>query len=325
MAKITLIGGAGFVGRNIAAYLGLSGHTVVVIDSLGSYHEGRIPDGFTCDELIVKRCSEITPKDVEGSDVVVHLASKIDYWPQYSEYIENNAVELAKFFEMDCSGFGRLVLFSSQTVYGVNDLPYRTDMQPNPVDQYGLSKYMQERICKLFYKGPLYIIRPTIIVGAGQNGRNLYAGIIKNTVARLHAGMPPMVYSDGEQKRNYVSVCDLAKYVDEIACGKPMPDVVNGASSEGALTVNQVVSIISDIMDVHIPPIVNKYERIADLIQKDCISDCDMPSYFGKAATGVPMSLYVASLLHSELPTKEEIEAIDAHNLEMGVIRKVSA
>lgn len=321
MSTFTLIGGAGFVGRNIAKHLTDQGHRVVVIDSLKSYHNGRIPTDLRHSQLIVKSCSEITPKDVEGSDVVVHLASKIDYWPQYSEYLHNNCEELAKFFEMDCSCFGSFVLFSSQTVYGLNEVPYTTSTRLNPTEQYGLSKYFQERISTLFYKGDLHIIRPTIIVGPGQNGKNLYAGIIKNTVARLNAGIPPMVYSDGEQKRNYVSVFDLARYVENVPYGS-MPRLANGASNEGPLTVNRVVSIIQNIMETSIQPIVGEYVRVADLHQRDCVSTCEEPDLFGVAATGEPMRMYVESLLDTDLPTREEIESIDAHNLAMGVIRK---
>lgn len=319
--KFTLIGGAGFIGRNTAGYLMDHGHEVVVIDSLQDYHEGRRPVDLECDDLIVRRCGDIRAADVDGSDVVVHLASKTDYWPRYGEYIRNNCSELARFFEHRFEA-GCFVLVSSQTVYGNAETPYRVEeCNLQPVEHYGLSKLLQERICELLCPIPLFVIRPVIVLGPGQNGRNLYAGVVKNTVARLARGMRPMIYCTGEQRRSFVSVYDVAKYVELVGTE---PDrctrCTNGVSSEGPLTINDLVARIQQIMETDIEPVRNEFVRKNDL--PDCTSVCERPDLFGPAATGPALVEYVESLLASELPTAEEIEGMDRLNERLGVIKR---
>lgn len=319
--KAALIGGAGFVGRNIYKLLKSARVDVLVIDSLRGMHNGRLPADIDPADVLAKSCEDVMPDDLRGVDTVVHLASKQDYRPDHAEYVRNNVGELATLFTRGLGDAERFILFSSQTVYGTSPLPYEVGTHLlQPTEQYGLSKLMQERWAQVFCPVPCYVLRPTIIVGPGQNGKNLYAGLIKNTVARIAAGMHPMIYGDGEQQRCYVSVHDIGRYVLGIALSSQKPSVINATSREGALTVNEVVGRIIGIMGASVEPIRNEYLRVADQRQLHCISQCDMPDLFGPAATGKPLEEYVESLLQTGLPVAEEIRAVDAQNLRDGVI-----
>lgn len=324
--RYTLIGGAGFVGRNVSRALREHGHRVCIIDNLGTYHNGRIPVDLAGHDIIIRSCGDITLEDLAGSDVVVHLASKQDYWPTYADYIANNCTQLAHLFELDLAGrIGAFVLISSQTVYGQAELPYLVQRrQCEPTEQYGLSKLCQEIICQTLCPAPLYVIRPTIILGPGQNGRSIYAGIIKNTVARLHAGLPPMIYSDGEQLRCFVSVHDIARLIERIGTeGNAVPRLVNATSCEGPRSVNWVVDEVQRLMGTSIEPVRHQYVRSADAKQRDCISHCECPELWGPAVTGPALREHVESLLSGDLPSADEIAAVDAQNLEMGVVRPI--
>jgi UDP-glucose 4-epimerase len=260
---------------------------------------------------------------VAGCDVLVHLASITDYHPTYGEYVRNNVAELASLFEHTLD-VGAFVLISSQTVYGTAPLPYDpSDGITRPTEHYGLSKLMQEQVSSLLCRVSLYILRPSIILGPGQNPRSLYAGLIKNTVARLNAGMSPMIYGDGTQLRSYVDVRDVARYVELVAESRT-PRISNATSNEGPLSVNYIVGKIGGLMGVDIEPCVGEWERVVDLQQKDQVSACAWPEFWGPAATGKALKEYVESLLVSgNLPSREYIEQTDRENVEWGVVRKV--
>jgi UDP-glucose 4-epimerase len=327
--KYTLIGGAGFIGQNVAKHLKESGHEVTVIDDLSSFggkdFKRQRRESLVCDRFIEKSCGEVEHDDFAYTDVLVHLASKTDYHPYYGEYIRNNCAELASLMEQPMNDVGRFILISSQTVYGKAPLPYSvTETHLQPTEHYGLSKLVQEQIVRVLSREvPYAIIRPVIVLGPGQNGQSLYAGLIKNTVARLKAGMRPMIYGDGEQLRCFVSVHDIARL---LARAEEIPGLVNATSREGAKSVNWVVARIQEIMGTHEEPLVNEYVRKVDLMQKDCVSAYNFPDdapIFGAAAAGEVLEEHVKDLLKHELPYRGQIEALDRHNEEEGVIVKV--
>jgi dTDP-L-rhamnose 4-epimerase len=93
--------------------------------------------------------------------------------------------------------------------------PVRTD-EEKPVDLssiYALTKYMQERAVVLFgeaYKRRTVALRLFNVFGPGQALSNPYTGVLANFGSRLANGEKPIVFEDGEQRRDFVHVRDVA-------------------------------------------------------------------------------------------------------------------
>ena len=91
-------------------------------------------------------------------------------------------------------------------------LPNTEDHQ-NPPNQYAISKYVQEmmalRLGKL-YGIPSIALRYSIAHGARQTLRNVYSGALRIFVLQLMSGQKLTIFEDGGQKRDYVSVKDVA-------------------------------------------------------------------------------------------------------------------
>ncbi|MCA1689496.1 MAG: NAD-dependent epimerase/dehydratase family protein, partial [Actinobacteria bacterium] len=79
---------------------------------------------------------------------------------------------------------------------------------------YALGKFDQERMCLLFgsaYKVPTTALRFFNVYGPDQALSNPYTGILAIFAGRLLNGRAPLIYEDGHQRRDFVSVRDIAR------------------------------------------------------------------------------------------------------------------
>ena len=84
----------------------------------------------------------------------------------------------------------------------------------NPGTAYGISKYAIELLA--FNLGRRYGIetaamRYTYVQGPRNSFYNAYSGIARRFALRIRAGLPPVCYEDGLQRRDYVNVKDVAR------------------------------------------------------------------------------------------------------------------
>src|SRR5438046_1572068 len=92
-------------------------------------------------------------------------------------------------------------------------LPTAENKPPSLSSIYALGKYDQERMCLLFgsaYDVPTTALRFFNVYGPHQALSNPYTGVLAIFAARLLNDRPPLVFEDGEQRRDFV-------YVDEVA------------------------------------------------------------------------------------------------------------
>jgi dTDP-L-rhamnose 4-epimerase len=79
---------------------------------------------------------------------------------------------------------------------------------------YALTKYCQERSCLIIGKAyaiPTIALRLFNVFGPGQALSNPYTGVLANFGCRLRNGQRPLVFEDGQQKRDFVHVRDVAR------------------------------------------------------------------------------------------------------------------
>jgi dTDP-L-rhamnose 4-epimerase len=80
-----------------------------------------------------------------------------------------------------------------------------------PHNSYGLSKRDQEDIAIQLgrrYDIPTVALRYSIVQGPRQSPRNAYSGALRSFAVRVLTGKPPVVFEDGQQLRDYVSIHD---------------------------------------------------------------------------------------------------------------------
>jgi dTDP-L-rhamnose 4-epimerase len=93
-------------------------------------------------------------------------------------------------------------------------LPTPESKVPSCASVYALSKYDQERLCLIVggaYGIPTLALRLFNVYGPRQALSNPYTGVLAIFAARLLNGRPPLVNEDGRQRRDFVSVHDVAR------------------------------------------------------------------------------------------------------------------
>lgn len=147
--------------------------------------------------------------------------------------------------------------------------------RPSLSSIYALNKYVQERTTHIMaqpYGIESVCLRLFNVYGAGQALSNPYTGVLAIFASRLLNGQAPMIFEDGEQRRDFVHVRDVAK---AFAVALEHPDAPGETFNVGSgrdLSVRQVAEELARAMgknDLE-PEIVHK-ARIGDI--RHCFCD----------------------------------------------------
>jgi dTDP-L-rhamnose 4-epimerase len=153
---------------------------------------------------------------------------------------------------------------------------------PSLSSVYALSKYDQERLCLMIgraYNIPTVALRFFNVYGTRQALSNPYTGVLAIFASRLLNDNPPLIFEDGYQKRDFVSVLDIAR-ASRLALETPGAayEVFN-IGSGNAYTVREIAEKMAAVLGKEniIPEITRKY-RIGDI--RHCFSDISKAKAF---------------------------------------------
>jgi dTDP-L-rhamnose 4-epimerase len=103
--------------------------------------------------------------------------------------------------------------------------------RPSLASIYALNKYVQERATLILcppYGMEGVCLRLFNVYGPGQALSNPYTGVLAIFASRLLNGQPPMIFEDGEQRRDFVYVGDVARaFADALECPQAAGEVFN--------------------------------------------------------------------------------------------------
>jgi len=140
---------------------------------------------------------------------------------------------------------------------------------------YALNKYDQERQCLLFgssYNVPTVALRFFNAYGPDQALSNPYTGVLAIFAGRLLNDRPPLIYEDGDQRRDFVSVHDVARAC-ALALERPEADgsVLNVGSGH-SVTVSEVAQRLAAVTGrEHVEPEITGKYRVGDI--RHCYAD----------------------------------------------------
>src|SRR6266566_2211298 len=122
---------------------------------------------------------------------------------------------------------------------------------------YGLTKVDQERLVLLWGKQvgiPTVALRYSCTYGPRQSIFNPYTGVIAIFCTRLLNNLPPVLYEDGEQTRDFSFVEDIARANLLAALTDQLDGLpVNIGSAHGA-PIREIAEQLADILGIHIAP-----------------------------------------------------------------------
>ena len=157
-------------------------------------------------------------------------------------------------------------------------VPTPESKSPALASVYALSKYDQEQLCLLL--GRTYGMRAVALrffntYGPNQALSNPYTGVLSNFASRVLNGKPPLIFEDGLQKRDFVSVYDVARAC-RIALETPAAaGQAFNISSGLPMTVKEVASrTIRAIGRSDLEPEITGKYRVGDI--RHCFADISL-------------------------------------------------
>jgi UDP-glucose 4-epimerase len=272
--RILVTGGAGYIGSHTVLQLVDQGYDVVVVDSLvRGYRDAVDPKLLRVVDLhdtegLVKIMEE------KPCDAVIHFAAYIAVGESMKKpelYFHNNtAASLSLFTAMVRTGVKHAVFSSTAAVYGMPAAsPISEDLPYTPINPYGESKVMTERLLNWFDQ--LHGLRSICLRYFNASGADpaFRAGerhdpethLIPLLFNAIRTGKPVTVFGedyptlDGTCVRDYVHVTDLAQAhilaVESLLAGGPS-DKFNVGTGAG-YSVRQVIDEVERVTGKKVP------------------------------------------------------------------------
>jgi dTDP-L-rhamnose 4-epimerase len=146
---------------------------------------------------------------------------------------------------------------------------------PSLSSVYALSKYDQERLCLMIgdaYAIPTVALRFFNVYGPHQALSNPYTGVLAIFASRLLNDRRPMIFEDGEQRRDFVSVHDIVTACSLALHTESAGGHVLNIGSGNSLSVNEVAQRLARTLGKEhlVPEITNKF-RVGDI--RHCFAD----------------------------------------------------
>jgi UDP-glucose 4-epimerase len=255
-------GGAGFIGSHMVDLLLARGYRVRVIDNLAGGREANLAHHSNESRLSFERMDirRLSPGEQSFQDVelVFHFAGIGDIVPSIerpSEYMDVNVQGTVNVLECArAANAKKFVYAASSSCYGLAAIPTCEDHPIAPQHPYALSKYLGEQAVLHWhnvYRLPANSIRIFNAYGPRVRTTGSYGAVFGVFFKQKLAGKPFTVIGDGQQRRDFVYVTDVAKAFLRAGESRFAGHVWNlGAGNPQ--TVNRLVELLGGPV-VHIP------------------------------------------------------------------------
>jgi UDP-glucose 4-epimerase len=220
--KAVVTGGAGFVGSHLVEALIEKNFQVVVLDDFSSGKLSNLRRVANHPQLKVVK-GDIRDKGtiqhlLKNTDAVFHEAAEVGVGRSVRNPDLTNDVNVNGTLNLLRSAVknhvGRFINASSAAIYGdQGTVPNYEEMGPQPLSPYAASKLSAENYCQAFhetYRLETVSLRYFNVYGPRQ-GLGEYSGVISSFLKRTSAGLPPIIYGDGRQTRDFVHVSDVVQ------------------------------------------------------------------------------------------------------------------
>jgi dTDP-L-rhamnose 4-epimerase len=163
---------------------------------------------------------------------------------------------------------------------------------------YALSKFDQERMCLMIgqtYGIPTLALRFFNVYGPRQALSNPYTGVLAIFAARLLNGNRPLIFEDGEQRRDFVSVYDVARACTSALTAEGVPSGAFNIGSGQSFSVREIAERLAQQMGRRIAPEVTGRYRVGDI--RHCFADIGAASETLDFAPQVPFEQGLSELV----------------------------
>lgn len=216
--RITVTGGAGFIGSHLVDRLIEDGHIVQVIDNLYTGNKDFVHSKAQFVELDIRDPSVCSVLEEFRPDYIFHEAAQTEVSISMSNPMLDCDINLMGLInllnaavKLDVKKF---LMPSSAAVYGnLDTLPLHEEMIGNPSSFYGLTKLTTEHYLRIYYEAfglPYICYRYSNVFGPRQ-GNGGEGGVISIFAKATVKESPLIIYGDGKQTRDFIYVDDVVE------------------------------------------------------------------------------------------------------------------
>ncbi|MEI3459253.1 MAG: NAD-dependent epimerase/dehydratase family protein [Bacteroides cellulosilyticus] len=242
MNTLYLIGGSGFIGKNLVRCLSPF-YSITVYDKyIDRVFFASYPDVET---HILDLVREKLPVEKPTPDYIINLASIVTAERDLSLFdglISSNLKILLNLFERfkKDDGLRLFIQFGSSEEYGSEGSPFKEENREYPNSPYALVKQLTTNTAVMLHRNygfPAMVVRPGNLFGPGQSRSKF----IPYVIDQLKKGEPLNV-SPCEQKRDFIYVDDFAEAIHRLFdnSDKCVGEIVN-VSSGNSISLKEII------------------------------------------------------------------------------------
>lgn len=283
--KVVVTGGLGFIGSHIVERLNNNNEVIIVDDESTGKIENIQHLDFSKIDTTLGSITSINLKEIfEGCDYVFHLAAQTSVPESVDNPFNSNEVNITGTLKVleaaRNAGVKKVVFSSSSAVYGeTKTIPITENTPINPISPYAISKATGELYCRAYsklYELSTISLRYFNVFGPRQDPNSQYAAVIPIFINRMLQNESPVIYGDGNQTRDFVSVKKVVDAnllaAESNECGEF--NIGLGKST----TINELFNIIEGIIGKDIEPLYQT-ERHGDI--KHSVADISKAKILG--------------------------------------------
>ncbi|MFH1785485.1 MAG: NAD-dependent epimerase/dehydratase family protein [Candidatus Micrarchaeota archaeon] len=255
--KFLVTGGAGFIGSNLVERLVKEGHEVTVLDNLHTGSETNLSSVKDKIKFINGNASKISEIN-EKFDGIFHngIYSSSPMYRDDLRLIAQVIDEFISILEYARKHNTKVVFASSSSVYSGLMPPHKEDMQIKVTDFYTEARLPLERLAELYNKlyGTKVIgLRYFSVYGPHEESKGQYANLITQFLWAMKKNEAPVIFGDGNQKRDFTYVGDVVE-ANLLSMNSKVDFGIFNVGTGATYTLNDMCKLLSKKMSKDIKP-----------------------------------------------------------------------
>jgi nucleoside-diphosphate-sugar epimerase len=279
--RVLITGGLGFLGSSLACTLAAWGADITLVDSLQPLYGGNRfnvhdVESELCTIVADLRDANVIRRAVQDTDVIFHLAAQVSYIDSLSMPMEDLALNagltlqiLEEVRRLPDKSKPKVVFASSRMVVGRVDGPMLTEeTRPQPLSLYGVHKLASERYLAIYHQNfgiPTLALRITNPYGPRQQIHHSKYSMVGWFIRQALENQTIRIFGDGEQRRDYVYIDDLAEAFLRCAAAEQAVGMVVNVGSGVVTRFRDMVRTVLDVVGsgrLEFVPWPKDYERL---------------------------------------------------------------
>lgn len=269
--RVLVTGHTGYIGSVMTPMLAEAGYEVVGLDTDYYAECTLVPDRYTA-PAVRKDLRDLTPRDLEGFDAVIHLAALSNdpignlntAWTDAINF--QASVSLAQLAK--AAGVRRFLFSSSCIMYGMSEAAGVNETSPlDPKTEYARSKVQAERAIAALAGGgfsPTFLRNGTVY---GLSPRMRFDTVLNNLVGAAATTGKVVLHSDGKPWRPVIHVQDVSRAFLHVL-EAPIETVHNQAFNNGDDRMNHQIMELAEVVVRTVPGCTLEVRSSADADQR---------------------------------------------------------